>query len=101
MEELGENVCVSPAVVAQKSDGSIKIALDAKELNKRIIRKRMQMPSLDDLQNRISIKITKNRKAKFWASTIDLKYAFGQVKLAKNTSKHCVIAIAGDKATGH
>ena len=40
LEELGVNVCVSPAVVAQKSDGSIKIALDAKELNKRIVRKK-------------------------------------------------------------
>ncbi len=101
LNELGENICVSPAVIAQKSDGSIKIALDAKELNKRIVRKRMQMPNLGDLKDRISIKITQNRKEKFWASTIDLKYAFGLGKLAKNTSKHCVIAIVGGKATGH
>ena len=46
LEVLGENMCVSPAVVAQKSDGSIKIALDATKLNKSFIRKRMQMPRL-------------------------------------------------------
>ncbi len=40
LEEIGENVCVSPAVVAQKSDGSIKIALDAEKLNKRIVKKK-------------------------------------------------------------
>ena len=33
LEELGENACVSPAAVAQKSDGSIKIALGAKQKN--------------------------------------------------------------------
>ncbi len=80
---------------------TIKIALDAKELNKRIIRKRMQMPNLDDLKDRISIKITTDPKTDLWITTIDLKYAFGQVKLAKNTAKNCVIAIVGGKATGH
>ena len=101
LEEIGENLCVSPAVIARKSDMTIKIALDAKELNKRIIRKRMQMPNLDDLKDRISIKITKDPETDLWITTIDLKYAFGQVKLAKNTAKHCVIAIVGGKATGH
>ena len=37
LSELGENICVSPAVIAKKSDNSIKMALDAKELNKLII----------------------------------------------------------------
>ncbi len=53
LEEIGENICASPAGVAQKSDRSIKIALDAKKLNKRIVRKRMQMPNFDDLKDRI------------------------------------------------
>ena len=99
--ELGDNICVSPAVIAKKSDNSIKIALDAKELNKQIIKKRMQMPNLDDLRDRSSIKIAMNKNQKLWASKIDFKYAFGHVKLAKETSNHCVFAIAGGKATGH
>ena len=100
LEELREDVCVSPAVIAQKSDGSIKIALDAKELNEKIVRKRMQMPCLKDLKDRVSMKASQNRNLPLWASTIDLNYAFGLVKLAEKTSKHCVIAIEGGKATG-
>ncbi len=80
---------------------TIAIALDAKELNKRIIRQRMQMPNLDDLKGRISIKITEDRKSRLWITTIDLKYAFGQVKSAENKAKYCVVAIVGGKATGH
>ncbi len=61
----------------------------------------MQMPNLDDLRDRFSIKIAINKDQKLRASKIDLKYAFGQAKLAKETSKHCVFAIVGGKATGH
>ena len=46
LEELGENVCVSPAVVAKKSDGSTKIALHAKELNERDVRKKCKCRAL-------------------------------------------------------
>ncbi len=101
LEEIGENICVNPAVIARKCDKSIKIALDAKELNKRIIRKRMQMPNLDELKDRISIEITRDPNSDLWITTIDPKYSFGQVKLAKNTAKRCVIAIVGGKATGN
>ena len=73
LSEVGENICVSPAVMAKKSDISIKIALDAKELNKLIIKKRMQMPNLDDLRDRSSIKIATNKHLELWASKIDFK----------------------------
>ncbi len=92
---------MSPAVIARKSDGTVKIALDAKELNKRIVKKKMQMPNLDDLRDRASIRASKDREMPFWASTIDLDYAFGQVELDEETAKHFVIAIVGGDCTGH
>ncbi len=57
--EVGEDICVSPAVIARKSDATVQIALDTKELNKRIVKKKMQMPNLDNLIDRISIKLRK------------------------------------------
>ena len=101
LDEVGEDICVSPAVIARTSDGTVKIALDAKELNKRIVKKKMQMPNLDDLRDRASIRASKDRGMPFWASTVDLDYAFGQVELDENTAKHCVIAIVGGDCTGH
>ncbi len=59
------------------------------------------MPNLEDLRDRSCIKIATNRDQQLWASKIDFKYAFGQAKLAKETSKHCVFAIVGGRATGH
>ena len=89
LQQVGENICVSPAVIARKSDGTVKIALDAKELNKRIVKKKLQKPNLDDLRDRVSIKASVNQSLPFWASTIDLDYAFGQVELTEETAKHC------------
>ena len=37
----------------------------------------------------------------FWASTVDLDYTFGQVEVAEETAKQCVITIVGGDCTGH
>ncbi len=60
IQELGKDICVSPAVIAEKSDYTLKIALDAKELYKLIVKKKMQMPSLKDLKNGNSMKIAED-----------------------------------------
>ncbi len=78
LEEVGEDIFVSPVVVTRKSDGSVKIALDSVELNKQIVRKTMQMPILADLLDQISMKISEGRGTPLYISPIDLKYAFGQ-----------------------
>ena len=56
LEEVGEYIFVSPVVVTRKSNGSVKIALDAVELNRQFVRKTMQMPILAELLDQISIK---------------------------------------------
>ncbi len=59
------------------------------------------MPILAEWLDQISIKISEGRGKPLFISTIDLKYAFGQIALHRNTAKHCVAAIVGGKATGH
>ncbi len=101
LEQVGENVFVSPAVVAVKGDGSVKIAMDAVRLNKQIIKKTSQMPNLSELLDQVSVKITTEKNEELWISLLDLEYAFGQIELDQETAKHCVIAIVGGQATGH
>ncbi len=101
LDEVGEEIFVSPVIVTRKSDGSVKTALDAVKLNRQIVRKTMQMPILAELLDQISITISEGRGKPLFISTIDLKYAFGQIALHKNIAKHCVAAIVGGKATGH
>ena len=47
------------------------------------------------------MKASKDKNMPFWASAIDLDYAFGQVEPDENAAKHCVIAIVGGDCTGH
>ncbi len=90
-----------PCSVTRKSEGRVKIALDAVELNRQIVRKAKQMPILSELFDQTSIKTSEGRGKLLYISTIDLKYAFGQIVLLKNTAKHCVAPIVGGKVTGH
>ncbi len=100
LEEEGADIFVSPVVVTRKNDGSVRLTLDLVELDKQIVRKTMQMPILADLLYQISMKISEGRGKPLHISTFDLKYAFGQIRLHRNTAKHCVAAIVGGKATG-
>ena len=101
LTEVGEDIFVTSVVITHKSDGTVKIALDSVELNKQIVKKTMQLPLLAEILDRVSMKISKNKTSPLHVSTIDLDYAFGQIELHPNTSKHCVADIVGGKATGH
>ncbi len=61
LEEVGEDIFVSPVVVTRKSEGSVKTTLDSVELNKQIVRKTMQKPILADFLDQISMKISERR----------------------------------------
>ena len=75
--------------------------MDARILNDNTIKRKAQMPNLEELLGQVSMAITKNEEMPLYISRIDLEYAFGQVKLHPDTSKHCNIAIIGGNATGY
>ena len=60
------------------------------------------MQSIDHLMNTISKKISeiKNNTGTLFFSEIDLKYAYSQIPLHKDTQKHCNFKILGGNATG-
>ena len=59
------------------------------------------MPNMDELLNPISAELSKNDTDPTWISVIDLDYAYGQMKLAPETNKHCNFAITGEKINGY
>ena len=75
----------------------VKLAMDARILNDNTIKRTAQMPNLEELLGQVSLSITKDENLPLYISTIDLEYAFGQIKL--HTRKHCNIAIIGGEAT--
>ena len=45
------------------------------------------MPNMEELLNRISVEFTRDRTKELKMSKIDLDYAYGQMKLSKETSR--------------
>ena len=101
LETVEEDCFVSPVVSTAKKDKTVKIALDARKLNDSCVKKRPHMPNMEELLNQISAELSKNDHDPVWISVIDLDYAYGQMKLAPETSKHCNFAITGEKINGY
>ena len=55
------------------------------------------MPNMEELLNQISVEITRDRTVKLFISKRDLDYAYGQMRLSAETSRHCVFALTGGK----
>ena len=76
--------------------------MDARILNDNTIKRKAQMPNLEELLGQVCLSITKDENMPLYISTIDLEYAFGQISLHPETRKHCNIAIiGGGGATGY
>ena len=89
---------IHPVVVTVKKDGSVKIALDARALNQSIAEDEYQLPNLENLLDMVAEKI-EGEESKIFYSSVDLKYAYGQVPLHECTARHCNFQIIGGKST--
>ena len=58
------------------------------------------MPNMEELISKILAKITES-DGEIWMSKINLDYAYGQAKLSKKASKHCVFSIIAGTFSGH
>ena len=101
LETIEEDCFVSPVVITVKKDKTVKIAPDARKLNDSCVKKRPHMPNMEELLNQISAELSKNDRDPIWISVVDLDYAYGQMKLAPETSKHCNFAMTVEKINGY
>ena len=85
--EITEDCFVSPAVITVKKDKSIKIALDSRKLNEVTIKRKAQMPNMEELISLISRMISEGKEGEILATKLDFDYAYGQIKLDENTKK--------------
>ena len=101
LQECSDKNFISPIVITVKKDKSVKLALDSKVLIKAIHKNKYQMPNIDSLINSISQHINdSNQGDNVYFSTIDLKYAYSQLKLYLDTSRHCNFNIICGESTG-
>ena len=93
VNKLKDDAFIQPTVITVKRDKSIKIALDAREMNANIKNDKYQMPNLDDLLSTLAEIITQDVVGEAWFTSVDLKYGFRQVLSNPELAKHCNFAI--------
>ena len=99
VDEIKEDVFLQPSRSTVKKDRSVKIALDARELNRNVAKDKYPMPNLDTVMDMIAEHVAKKTGQTFY-TTLDMTYAYGQVELSKDTARQCTFQIVGGEATG-
>ena len=100
VKEVTDKQFIQPIVITVKRDKSVKIALDARALNKEVVKDKYQMPNLEHLVDMVAEQLDTENEGIAWYTSLDMQYAYGQVPLNKETAKHCNFQIIGGKATG-
>ena len=99
INEIKDDVFIQPTVITIKKDRSVKIALDARALNRAIDKDKYQMPNLENLLDMVAEKLD-SENGEAWFSSVDMTYAYGQIPLHLLTAKHCHFQIIGGESTG-
>ena len=89
---------VSPVVITVMKDKSVKIALDSQKVNEITIKRKAQMPNMEDL---ISRKIADGPADEIRTSKRDLDYAYGQLILSREAQNLCNFAVTSGDFTGY
>ena len=92
---------MSPAVITVKKDKSVKIAVDSRKFNEATIKRKAQMPNMEELISRISRKKSEQKEGEIWLTKLDFDYAYGQIKLDDETKNLCIFTITGGEFTGY
>ena len=100
LNNCSDQFFISPIVITVKKDQSIKISLDSKILNKAIHKNKYQMPNIDSLIQTISQTLSTVPQETTYFTTLDLQYAYSQLKLHCDTARHCNFNIVSGDMTG-
>ena len=101
LQECSDKYFVSPIVITVKKDGSLKLALESRELNKQVHKNKYKMPNIDELVDGISQIIAEKKAGYVYFTTLDFTYAYGQASLEKKTSEQCNFSLVGGYSTGN
>ena len=100
LEECSDKYFLSSIVITVIKDGSVKLALESRELNKQLHKNKYQMPNSEELMNTVGQTISERKPGGVYLSTMDLTYAYGQLPLSPKMSVQCNFSLVGEKPTG-
>ena len=61
LSECSDKYFVSPIVITVKKDGSVKLALESRELNKQVHKNKYQMPNIEELMDTVGQTISEKK----------------------------------------
>ena len=61
LNECSDKYFVSPIVITVKKDGSVKLALESRELNKQVHKNKYQMPNIEELMDTVGQTISERK----------------------------------------
>ena len=100
LDKCTSDCFIAPIVITVKKDDTIKLALDAKPINRQLYKNKYQMPNVEELLDGVSQIVTAQTAGTLFFTVLDLKYAYSQLKLNPQTARQCNFNIVGGKATG-
>ena len=99
INEIKDDVFIQPTVLTVKKDRSVKLALDARALNRAIDKDKYQISNLKNLLDMVAEKLD-SENGEAWFSSVNMTYAYGQIPLHLLGAKHCNFQIIGGESTG-
>ena len=100
LEECSDNFFVSPIVITVKKDGSVKLALESRELNKQVHKNKNEMPTIEELMDIVGQTISEWKQGDVFFSTMDITNAYGHLPLSETTSKHWNFSLVRGRSSG-
>ena len=77
-----------------KKDDSANLALNAKPINRQLLKNQHQMPNIDELI------VTEEKVGEQYFTILNLRHAYSQFKRAADTARQCYLSILGGSVTG-
>ena len=68
LTECSDKYFVSPIVITVKKDGSVKLALESRELNKQVHKNKYQMPNIEELKDTVGQTISEKKNRETYIS---------------------------------
>ena len=87
LDKCTSDCFIAPIVITVKKDESMKLALDAKSINRQLYKNKYQIPNVDELLDGVSQIVTAQAAVTLIFTVLDLKYAYSQLKLTPETAR--------------
>ena len=100
LDKCSDKQFISPIVITDKKDQTVKLALDSKKINKYLHKNKHQMPNIDLLLDDIAQMVKSDKLNQSLFTTLDLRYVYSKIQLDKTTREQSNFSLLGGNATG-